>query len=385
VEPDVSDPDRQPAAPPLSLDEYESLARRRLPPPVWDYIAGGSGREATLAANRAAYERLVLRPRALVDVSRFDPTTSLLGAPLAAPVGVAPMAYHRLVHAEGEVATARAAGAAGLLFVVSVFASRGLAETAAAAGGGPLWLQVYWLRERAVLVDVIRRAEAHGYRALVLTVDTPRVGRRLRDLRHGFAVPPEISAANIDAGVMAGTHRSRVGVSAIEQHSRQQFDASVTWSDLAWLREQTSLPLVLKGILTGEDARLAVAHGAAAIVVSNHGGRQLDGAPATLDALPEVIAAVAGQCPVLVDGGVRTGADVVKALALGAAAVLVGRPVLWGLTCAGAGGVRAVLDLLLAELEDAMLLSGRPRLADIDPTLLRPAVTAPDPIPAPRR
>ena len=380
----MSDPDREPAAPALSLDEYESLARRRLPPPVWDYIAGGSGREATLAANRAAYDRLVLRPRALVDVSRFDPATSLLGATLAAPVGVAPMAYHRLVHPEGEVATARAAGGAGLLFVVSVFASRSLAEIAAAAGSGPLWLQVYWLRERAVLVDLIRRAEAHGYRALVLTVDTPRVGRRLRDLRHGFAVPGEISAANLDAGLMAGTHHSRAGVSAIEQHSRQQFDASVTWSDLVWLREQTSLPLVLKGILTAEDARLAVAHGAAAIVVSNHGGRQLDGAPATLDALPEVVDAVAGRCPVLVDGGIRGGADVVKALALGAGAVLVGRPVLWGLSCAGADGVREVLGLLLAELEDAMILSGRPRLADIDHTLLRPAVTAPDRIPAPR-
>jgi 4-hydroxymandelate oxidase len=361
---------RYSSPPLLSTGDYESAARERLPPDVWDYLAGGSGTEATLAANRAAFDRLVLRPRVLVDVSRCDPSTDLLGADLPAPLGIAPLAYHRLAHPDGEVATARAAG--GLLFVVSLFASRGLPEIAAASTG-PLWLQLYWLRERRVLVDLVSQAEALGYRAIVLTADTPRVGRRLRDLRNGFAVPPGIAAVNIDPAVMASAGRPQPGMSAIEQHSREQFDPAASWADLAWLREQTSLPVVLKGVLTEEDARLAVAHGVAAVVVSNHGGRQLDGAPASLDALPEVVDAVAGQCPVLVDGGIRTGTDVLKALALGARAVLVGRPVWWGLACAGADGTREVLRLLTAELAEAMALCGRPRLADVDASLVRRA------------
>jgi 4-hydroxymandelate oxidase len=353
-----------------SAGDVERAARERLAPDVWDYIAGGAGTEATLAANRTAFERLVLRPRVLVDVSRCDPSTELLGAQLPAPIGVAPLAYHRLAHPDGEVATAAALG--GLPLVVSIFASRGLAEIAAAATG-PLWLQLYWLRQRGVLVDLIEQAEALGFQAIVLTADTPRVGRRLRDLRNGFAVPSGITAANIDPAVMASAGRPQPGISAIEQHSREQFDAAASWDDLAWLREQTRLPVVLKGVLTAEDARLAVARGVAAVVVSNHGGRQLDGTPASLDALPEVADAVAGQCPVLVDGGVRTGTDVLKALALGAAAVFVGRPVLWGLACAGAEGVREVLRLLTTELESAMALSGRPRLADVDASLVRRA------------
>jgi 4-hydroxymandelate oxidase len=297
---------------------------------------------------------------------------SLLGTDVPAPIGIAPMAYHRLAHPEGEVATAQAAG--GLLFVVSIFASRRLAEIAAAAEG-PLWLQLYWLRERSALVDLIQQAEALGYRAIVVTADLPRVGRRLRDLRNGFAVPPGISAVNVDPAVMASTRVRQAGVSAIEQHSREQLDPAAGWDDLEWLMGQTRLPVVLKGVLTAEDAQLAVGRGVAGVVVSNHGGRQLDGAPASLDALPEVADAVAGECPVLVDGGVRTGVDVLKALALGAKAVLVGRPVLWGLACAGAGGARDVLRLLATELEDAMVLSGRPRLADVDASLVSPSRT----------
>jgi 4-hydroxymandelate oxidase len=260
--------------------------------------------------------------------------------------------------------------------VVSPFASRTVEEIAAATTG-PLWLQLYWLRQRKVLEDLIDRAEAAGYRAIVLTVDTPRVGRRLRDLRNGFALPPQVRAASIDPAVMAGTGASRAGESAIERHSREQFDPSLSWRDLGWLRERTRLPVVIKGVLTAEDARLAVEHEVAAVVVSNHGGRQLDGAVASLDALPEVVRAVAGRCPVLLDGGVRTGVDVVKALALGARAVLVGRPVLWGLANAGADGARAVLELLVTEFDQALVLCGRPRLADLDPATITRLPAAP--------
>ncbi|BCB74356.1 alpha-hydroxy acid oxidase [Phytohabitans flavus] len=354
---------------PLTVADYELAAAERLPPGVWDYIRGGSGEEQTLSANRDAFARHVLRPRFLVDVSEPDLSTVLLGAPLRAPIGVAPVAYHQLAHPEGEVATARAAGEAGQLLVVSVFASRTLEEIAAAAPG-PLWLQLYWFRRREVVIGLVRRAEAAGYRALVLTVDTPRVGRRLRDVRRGFAVPPGIVAANLDAAVMARAHEAVDGESALVRHSREQFDPSLGPADLAWLCAQTDLPVLVKGVLTGADAELAMAHGAAGVVVSNHGGRQLDGAVASVDALAEVAAAVGGRGPVLVDGGIRTGTDVLRAVALGASAVLVGRPALWGLAVDGEPGARAVLDILAAELEDAMVLSGRPRLSDVDSSLL---------------
>ncbi|MDQ7910888.1 alpha-hydroxy acid oxidase [Phytohabitans sp. ZYX-F-186] len=349
----------------LTVAEYEAAARDRLPAGIWDYIAGGSGQERTLAANLDAFARLALRPRCLVDVSRPDLSTELLGVRLRTPVGVAPVAYHRLVHPEGEVATARAAG----FLVVSAFASRTLEEIAAAAAG-PLWLQLYWFRRREVVAGLVRRAEAAGYRALVLTVDTPRVGRRLREARRGFAIPAGIVAANVDAAVMARTHEAVDGESALVRHSREQLDPSLGPADLAWLCAQTDLPVLVKGVLTAEDAELALAHGAAGVVVSNHGGRQLDGAVASVDALAEVAAAVAGRGPVLLDGGVRTGTDVLRALALGASAVLVGRPALWGLAVDGEPGARAVLDVIAAELEDAMVLSGRPRLSDVDPSLL---------------
>jgi 4-hydroxymandelate oxidase len=280
-------------------------------------------------------------------------------------LGIAPMAYHRLVHDDGEVASAAAAGATGLLLTVSIFASRTLEDIAKAAAG-PLWLQLYWLRQRDVLADLVRRAEAAGYGALVLTVDAPRVARRLRDVRNAFSIPAHIGAVNVAAPVMASTRRRGAGGSAIERHSREQFDPTITWADLPWLRERTRLPLVLKGILTAEDARRAVDAGIDAIVVSNHGGRQLDGVPASLAALPEVVAAVPAEVPVLLDGGVRSGADAFKALALGARAVLVGRPVLWGLAHSGAAGATAVLRLLRDELEECMVLAGRPTVAAID-------------------
>ncbi|EWC60333.1 L-lactate dehydrogenase [Actinokineospora spheciospongiae] len=349
-------------AKPDRLADFAAAAAATLPGEVWDYLDGGAGAEWTLRENTAAFARRTLRPRVLTDVSRVSPATTLLGAALPHPVGIAPTAYHRLVHPDGEVATAT--GAAGALHVVSMFASTPLADIAAAASG-PLWMQLYWLRDRAVLLDLVRRAEAAGFDALVLTVDTPTVARRPRDARNGFTVPPGVAAVNVAASVMASSHVAQDGSSAIERHSREQFDQTTTWADLAWLRERSPLPLVLKGILTAEDTRLARAHGVDAVIVSNHGGRQLDGAPATVDALTEVVDAAAGL-PVLLDGGVRSGRDALVALALGARAVLLGRPVVWGLAHAGADGVRAVLNLVVDELTEAMTLTGRPTLADLD-------------------
>jgi 4-hydroxymandelate oxidase len=356
---------------PVTLEEYESYARGRVPADAWDFVHGGSGAEWTLAANLAQFDGWALRPRVLADVSACDLSARILGADLAAPLGVAPMAYHRLMHPEGEAATARAAGGEGALFVLSIFSSTRLEEVAAAAEG-PLWLQLYWMRAPGVLEDLVGRAEAAGFRALVLTVDAPRVARRPRDVRNSFTLPPDVSAVNIDPAAMAAGHRRVEAASAIETHARDQFKQPLTWDDLAQLRAMTSLPIVLKGILTGEDARLAARHGADAVIVSNHGGRQLDGAIPTLAALPEVAAAVPPGFPVLFDGGVRRGTDVLKALALGAHTVLLGRPVLWGLAHAGAAGARDVLRIVRDQLEEAMILSGTPALADIGPGLVTP-------------
>jgi 4-hydroxymandelate oxidase len=288
-----------------------------------------------------------------------------LGADLTAPLGIAPMAYHQLAHPDAELATARAAGQAGALFVVSMFASRTLEDIAARATG-PLWLQLYWLKRRDLLADLVRRAEDAGYRALVLTVDAPQVARRPRDARNGFTLPEGVRAANIDPAVMAASHTASPGDSAIARHSRQQFDSSITWQDLAWLRDRTSLPVVLKGLLTAEDAELALRHGVDAIIVSNHGGRQLDFARPAVDALPEIAAVASGRCPVILDGAIRHGADIAKALCLGADSVLVGRPVLWGLAHSGEAGAAAVLRILTEEFEETMALMGAARVQHFD-------------------
>jgi 4-hydroxymandelate oxidase len=357
--------------PVLTVADYESLARARVREAYWDYVCGGSGTERTLAANRTAFDRFALRPRVLVDVSSVDTSIELLGARLAGPVIVAPTAYHRMMHDEGELATARGAAAAGALYVTAYFTTQPLADVAAAGGDGVRWMQLYWLRDRERFGAVVDEAVAAGFRALVLTVDAPVVGRRLRDLRNGLVLGPELRAANVGPALGNALRQGEAGRSAVADAATRAFDASITWDDLAWLRERGGLPVVLKGILTGEDAALAVEHGAAAVVVSNHGGRQLDHAVGGLDALPEVVEAVAGRVPVLVDGGFRTGTEVLIALAAGASAVLVGRPVLWGLAVDGAAGVTGVLELLRTELAQAMALAGRPTIARIDGSAIR--------------
>jgi 4-hydroxymandelate oxidase len=285
------------------------------------------------------------------------------------PILVAPMAYQGLAAPEGEPATARAVGASGTIMVVSTLATTSLEEVAAAAAGGPLWFQLYVYKDRSVSESLVRRAEAAGYRALVLTVDTPLLGRREADERNGFGLPDHLRMANFSGRSEA--RPTEPGVSALALHTLAEFDPSLTWEALDWMRSITRLPIVVKGILTQEDAALALAHGAAAIIVSNHGGRQLDTAVATIEALPEVVEAVAGRCEVYLDGGVRRGTDVLKALALGARAVFVGRPILWALAVGGEDGVRHALELLRRELTLDMGISGRPTLASIDRSLVK--------------
>lgn len=355
---------------PINLQEYEDLAFERLEPTALDYYRSGSGDEVTLRANRAAFERIRLRPRVLVDVSACSLETTALGTPISMPIMVAPTAYHCLACAEGERDTARAAGAVGTLMAASTLATRTLEEIAEAASG-PLWFQLYVYKERRVSEALVRRAEAAGYGALALTVDTPRLGRRERDVRNGFGLPDHLHTANFADPSMREVLPHIPGASGLEAVAGRLLDQSLTWDALSWLRSITSLPIVVKGILTAEDAQLAVEHGAAGVIVSNHGGRQLDGVLASVEALPEVVDAVQGRCEVYLDGGVRRGTDVLKALALGARGVFLGRPILWGLAVDGASGVERVLRLLRDELELAMTLAGRPTLASIDRALVR--------------
>ncbi|MEV0439593.1 alpha-hydroxy acid oxidase [Streptomyces spectabilis] len=339
----------------------ERVAAAVLPRDVWDFVAGGSGRERTLAANREAFDRLYVTPRVLRDVSACTTDTTLLGRPARLPVAVAPVAYQRLLHPEGELAAARAAAAAGVPFTVATLSSVPVEEVTAV--GGTVWFQLYWLREPGLTLDLARRAQDAGCAALMLTVDVPWMGRRARDARNGFALPGHVRAAHLDAGARSAAHGAPVRGSAVAAHTAAAFSAGLTWSDVAELRSLTRLPLILKGVLAPADAARAVELGVDAVVVSNHGGRQLDGTLPGVVALPGVAGAVAaagGGCEVLLDGGVRGGVDVLKALALGADGVLVGRPPLWGLAAAGEAGVRRVLDLLAAELADALGLAGCP-------------------------
>lgn len=333
---------------PVNVFDYEALARARMDRGAWSYYQSGSDDEVTLRANRDAFERIRLRPRMLVDVRDCGMQTTALGTPVSMPVLIAPTAFHGLADPEGECAVAQAAGGAGTLMVVSSSSSHSLEDIAREASG-PLWFQLY-VHDRQVSEELVHRCMGAGYRALVITVDSPRWGHKESVIRSGFRPPVKANFASRDATQKA---------------------IHLTWESLLWLRTLTSLPIVLKGIVTAEDARLAVEHGVDGIIVSNHGGRQLDGVLASIEALPEVAQAVDGRCEVYLDGGIRRGTDILKALALGARAVLVGRPILWGLAANGARGVNHVLELLQTELEQAMVLAGRPTLASIDRSLVK--------------
>lgn len=348
-----------------SIHDLEAIAKRRLSRAIYDYYAGGAEDELTLDANLAAFHKVFIRPRALVDVGRIETATTALGTPISMPIMVAPTAYHRMAHPDGELATARAAGEAGTIMVASTIATYSLEEIAKAAAG-PLWFQLYVQPDRSISRDLARRAEAAGYRALCLTVDTPQLGRRERDVRNGFTLPPGIRMMNFE-GNRRVMPRTPANKSAFAAYASSLLDPTLTWDAIAWLRSETKLPIVVKGIIAAEDAALAVQSGAAAIIVSNHGGRQLDACEPTLAALPNVVEAAAGQVEIFLDGGVRRGTDVIKALALGARAVLVGRPALWGLAAGGQAGVHRALEMLRAELTLAMMLAGCPSLRSIVP------------------
>jgi isopentenyl diphosphate isomerase/L-lactate dehydrogenase-like FMN-dependent dehydrogenase len=341
------------ATTPLNVWDYERLAEETLDEASFGYFAGGAGDEHAVRGNVGAFDRWRLRPRVLVDVGRVTAETTVLGTQISMPIIAAPVAFQRMAHPEGEVAVARAAAAAGTIMCLSSLATSSPADVAGAASEGARWFQLYWHPDRGVTKSMLEAAREAGFAAVVLTVDLPVLGPRERDLRTGFALHSdyrmEVYASALgDFGLVTP---SVIG---------QLVDPTLTWRDLEWLHEHAGLPVIAKGILTAEDAVLAAEHGCDAVVVSNHGGRQLDRAVASLDALPEVAEAVGDRVAILLDGGVRRGTDVAIALALGARAVLVGRPVVWGLAARGADGAQHVFELLRDELLIALALLGCP-------------------------
>lgn len=362
---------------PIHLADLERLAREVLPPMAHDYYASGAMDELTLRDNVAAWQRLRLHYRVLRGVAARPLGTTVLGHELALPVLVAPTAFHRLAHPDGELATARAARAAGTVMVLSTLSNSAVEEVVPAAGG-QVWFQLYVYRDRAATEALVRRAEAAGCRALVLTVDAPLLGRRERDVRNRFHLPAGLQVRNLLAEGYA-TLGPDAADSGLAAYVAALLDPGLDWDAVAWLRSLTRLPLVIKGLVRPDDATRAVEAGASAVVVSNHGGRQLDTAPATADVLAACVDAVAGRAEVLVDGGIRRGTDVLKALALGARAVLVGRPVLWGLATGGEAGVRRALGMLRDELDLGLALCGCRGVHDVGRDLLGPGLS-----PAPR-
>lgn len=349
----------------FDVPDFERAAKARLSPMAWDYMSGAAADELTLRWNHEAYGRLRLMPRALVDVSQLDTRVRLLGRELPFPILLAPTAYHKIFYPAGEIATVQGANAAEATLVVSTSATTSL-EDVATASTQPLWFQLYVQPDRGFTRELVQRAAAAKYEALVVTVDTPVLGPRYREIRSRFSLPPGMERPNLK-GIGGGGAANRPDEKQIYSTT---LDPKLTWKDIDWLRSLTGLPVLLKGILNPDDADRAARAGVAGIIVSNHGARNLDTAPATIDALPAVTAKVAGRVPVLVDGGIRRGTDILKALALGANAVLVGRPYLYGLAVQGAPGVTRVVNILRREFEMAMALTGRPTIASIDSSVI---------------
>lgn len=351
--------------PPVDVSDYVRLAPSRMSTMAWEYVSGGAADEVTLGWNEERYRSLRLRPDFLVDVSKIDTRVTLFGQEMSFPLLLAPAAYQKLLHPEGEIATVKGAGLAGATMVLSTTSTVSIEDTARVATH-PLWFQLYVQPDREVTRSLVQRAEAAGCRALVITIDSPVLGPRYRETRSRFTLPAGMERANL-RGLKAATGAQRATGGTI--YSAVQ-DPTVTWADVAWLRSLTSLPVLLKGIMHPDDAARAVDAGVQGIIVSNHGGRNVDTVPATIDALAPVAERVAGRIPVLVDGGVRRGTDILKAVALGASAVLIGRPYLYGLAVGGAEGVAHVISVLRRELEMAMASTGRPTIASINSSVL---------------
>ncbi len=373
------------------VGDLRALARRRLPGGIFDYIDGGAEDERTLSHNVSGYGRVEFRPRVLRDVSTVDTATTLLGRSVPMPLVLAPTGFTRIAHSEGELAVARAAARAGIPYGLSTMGTRSIEEVAAVSSG-PKWFQVYTWRDRRLVQDLLERAAAAGYEAIMLTVDAPVLGRRERDVRRGYTLPPKIGLDTIVDGILHPewtldflrsepiTFASVTGDNAaddgsasavtLSEYINSQFDPALSWDEVAWLRSVWSGPIVLKGIQTVEDARLAVEHGADAIALSNHGGRQLDGAPSIIELVEPVADEVGGEIEIIADGGVRRGSDVVKAVALGANAVMAGRAYLYALGAAGEPGVDHVLSFLREGMERTMALCGCQQVTDISNDLV---------------
>ncbi|XP_034567697.1 hydroxyacid oxidase 1 [Notolabrus celidotus] len=360
----------------VCVSDFEVEAREILPKAVYDYYRSGADEQHTLADNVAAFNRWHLVPRVLRNVSTVDLSVSVLGQKLSMPLCVAATAMQRMAHPEGEIATARACKAVGTGMMLSSWATSTIEEvmsstTASQCGEGVLWLQLYIYKDRELTLSLVRRAEAAGYKAIFVTVDTPYLGRRWNDMRNHFQLPPHLSMSNFSSASLAFSEKNYGNDSGLAVYVAKAIDPTLCWDDITWLKKQTHLPVIVKGVLNDEDAVKAVKYGVDGILVSNHGARQLDGVPATLDVLEEVVKAVEGRCDVYLDGGVRRGTDVLKAIALGAKAVFIGRPVLWGLACQGEQGVVEILELLKEELRLAMALSGCRSLSEVSRSLVR--------------
>ncbi|HJU74014.1 MAG TPA: alpha-hydroxy acid oxidase [Gemmatimonadaceae bacterium] len=352
----------------LNLFDYERAAAARVAEPALGYLTGGANDEVTMRANREAFDAIAIRYRTMVDVSVRDTQTTVLGTRVAFPALIAPTAMQRLAHPDGECAMARAAERLGVVMIVSTTATTGLVEVCAATPA-PKWFQCYIYRDRGVTRALLEQARAAGYQAVVLTVDAPRLGRRERDVRQAFNLPPGMRLPNAELAGEGELH-ALAGDSSLSQHLARTHDAALTPTDVRWIHEVTGLPVIVKGIVRGDDAKRALDHGAAGVAVSNHGGRQLDTAIAAIRALPEVVVAVAERGEVYVDGGVRRGTDIVKAIALGARAVLLGRPALWGLAVNGEQGVVDALTILRDEFDLAMALCGCRSVSEITGDLI---------------
>ena len=352
----------------LNIADYARAARGRIPQDALDYYEGGALDEVTLRENTESWTRLKLYYRVLAGVGARDLRTTVLGQPISMPIVVAPTAFHKLACDAGEIATARAAKAAGTLFILSSLSNTAM-ESVFAEAASPRWFQLYIYKDREITRQLVQRAEAAGAEAIVLTVDAPGLGTRERDARNSFRLPDGLMVENLSP--LGKGNLPEVQGSALADYVKANFKQDLGFDDLDWLCGATRLPVVVKGVCRGDDARRAAEHGAKAVVVSNHGGRQLDTAPSTCEVLPHVVEAAGDLCEIYVDGGIRRGSDVLKAIALGARAVLVGRPVLWGLCVAGETGASQILEILRRELDEAMLLCGCTKLDEIDGALLR--------------